>query len=295
MIAHEPILKDSSLNTQLFENGYVIMPFLNGDEVDRLRKEFYRIHEASEVSGGLYVTSTRKDSEAIERANSAVKSAFSRAISQHIANGKTLGGTYISKPANETEPLHPHQDWNIVDETKYRSFTIWVPLQDVDDSNGSMYVLPGSHEWIRGYRHLTIPCVYGQIYDVVWEQMTPVHLKAGEALIFDHSLVHASKPNRSDSLRIAATHSLLSSESEMRFYWNNNGTVEEYECTNEYYITEEAKSGPGSLPKIKDVDFEIRQVDEIEFYKLAGVDYQMANEEIATKYDIWNRIKRLFS
>lgn len=294
MLDHEPIILDPSLNEQLFKDGYVTMPLLNSEEVDQLKKEFYKTHSQGEVSG-LYVTSTSKDPDTIETANRAIKKAFKRAIELNFKNINALGGTFITKPANEDQPLHPHQDWNIVDETKFRSFTIWVPLQDVNDANGCMYVLPRSHEWIRGYRHVTIPCVYGRIYDQVWEQMMPIHLKAGQALIFDHALVHASKPNRSDQIRIAATHSMLSKNAEMRFYWNNNGTVEEFECHNEYYITEEAKHGPSDLPKIKDVDFEIRQVDENEFYELAAIKKPSNTDTESESGGLWNKVKELLS
>jgi len=132
-----------------------------------------------------------------------------------------------------------------------------------------MYVLPGSHEYVRGYRHVTIPSVFGQIYDSVWEHMVPIHLKAGEAIIFDHALGHASKPNGSDRVRIAATHSLLSPNFELRFYWNNNGTVEEYEGESDFYNTKEAKSGPGRLKKIRDLDFTPHQLAEKRFITLA--------------------------
>ena len=122
----------------------------------------------------------------------------------------------------------------------------------------------------QGYRHVTIPNIYGHIYDLVWAAMTPVHLKAGEAIIFDHAIGHGSKPNRSERIRIAATHSLLSPNAEMRFYWNNNGTVEEYEGENYFYITEEAKVGPGNLKKLRDVDFKVDQLNREEFNTLVG-------------------------
>jgi hypothetical protein len=143
-----------------------------------------------------------------------------------------------------------------------------------------MYVLPYSHEYVRGYRHVTIPSVFGHIYDVVWKNMTPVHLKAGEAIVFDHAIGHASKPNTTDQLRIAATHSLISPNAEMRFYWNNNGTVEEYLGENDYYNTESARSGPGHLKKIRDLDFAIHQLDEQEFYNLAGIDSPIEGSEV---------------
>ena len=269
MINHPPFLKNAELNRKLLEDGYVTLPFLRQTEIDELVKLFYQYHTDDEVSG-LYVTASHKNDETIRLISDSIKSTFERAILENIANGATLGGTFISKPAHQTEALEPHQDWSIVDESKYRSFTIWVPLSDVDEASGCMYVLPGSHNKMRGYRHLTIPSIFGQIYTHVWQHMKPVCLKAGEAIIFDHALGHASRPNKSDKTRIAATHSLLSDNAEMRFYWNNAGVVEEYLGESDFYNTEEAKSGPGRLSKIRDLDFKMEQLNPLTLTRLYG-------------------------
>ncbi|MBL4586932.1 MAG: phytanoyl-CoA dioxygenase family protein [Flavobacteriales bacterium] len=292
---HEPILKDKELNRKLFDDGFVTLPFLNPNEVKLLKELFIQHHTESEVIGnGLYVTAARKNTETVHSVSDGIKEIFARSISQHIENGQTLGGTFITKPANESEPLQPHQDWSIVDESRFRSFTIWVPLNDVEDENGSMYVLPKSHEFIRGYRHVTIPSVCGLIYDHTWKHLKPMHLKSGEALIFDHALIHASKPNCSDKIWIAATHSLLSVDAAMRFYWNNNGTVEEFEGEKYFYNTEEAKIGPGHLTKIKALDFEMIQLDRKEFNNLAGVEKEPIRPEPASIQKNGRWLKRLF-
>lgn len=268
MVNHEPILRDEKLNHNLFEEGYVTLPFLNSEEIEQLKAVFWKYHKPEEVNQGLFVSAHYKSDDSIHAMSDEIRAVFNRAIDEHVENGMTLGGTFISKPANQTEPLQPHQDWSIVDESRFRSFTIWVPLEDVDDTNGCMYVLPKSNNYIRGYRHLTIPSVFGQIYDLVWKYMIPVPLNAGEAIIFDHALGHASKPNSTNSVRIAATHSLISRNPEKRFYFNNEGVVEEYVGEDDIYNTPEAKVGPGHLTKIRDLDFEIHQLDEKDLLRL---------------------------
>lgn len=270
MFNHEPIFRDEALNDKLFTEGYITLPFLNVTEVKALKEVFWKYHNQEEVEG-LYVSAHYKTDESIHAMSDEIRAIFARAIEEHVENGMTLGGTFISKPANQIDPLEPHQDWSIVDESRFRSFTIWVPLDDVDDKNGCMYVLPKSHEYIRGYRHLTIPSVFGPIYETVWKYMLPVPLKAGEAIVFDHALGHASKPNSSNAVRIAATHSLISNNPEKRFYFNNNGVVEEYVGEDDFYNTPEAKVGPGHLTKIRDLNFEMKQLDEDRFLNLVGV------------------------
>ncbi|MFT5801439.1 MAG: hypothetical protein ACI956_001247 [Nonlabens sp.] len=294
MTHHEPILRDKELNRRLFEDGYVTFPYLNNEEVQALKNLFWENHSEEEVEG-LYVSSHYKNKETVKYLSDSIHSIFKSANERYVENGMTLGGTFISKPGNQTEVLHPHQDWSIVDESRFRSFTIWVPLSDVDESSGCMYVLPGSNNTMRGYRHVTIPSLFGQIYDTVWPHMKSIRLKAGEAIIFDHAIGHASKPNTSDHVRIAATHSLISKDPDMRFYWNNNGTVEEFVGENEYYNTEFAKTGPGHLEKIRDLDFEIHQLSKEEFYKLAGVDSPQPQKELSNVRGVMNWIKKTFN
>ena len=265
MIDHEPIFRDRELNRRLFVEGYITLPFLNENEIDRLKQIFKNYHPEVESAEGLHISSHIQGDDQIQQVSDEIQSVFNRAIDQHIENGMTLGGTFISKPPHQTEPLQPHQDWSIVDESRFRSFTIWVPLDDVNEENGCMYVLPGSHEYARGYRHISIDSIYGQIYETVWQHMIPIHLKAGEAIVFDHALGHASKPNTTSEVRIAATHSLISENPEMRFYWNNHGVVEEYIGENDFYNTPEAKTGPISLSKIRNLDFELYQFSEQSF------------------------------
>lgn len=271
MIDHKPFFKDKTLNKALFEEGYVTLPFLDQSEVEQLKELFWKFHQDSEIEG-LHVSAHLKDNDSVQSISDGIQAVFKRAIDEHIENGMTVGGTFITKAANQTECLEPHQDWSIVDESRFRSYTIWVPLEDTTDDNGCMYVLPKSHEYVRGYRHLTVASVFGQIYEVIWKHMTPVHLKAGEAVVFDHALGHASKPNLTDKPRIAATHSLISEDPELRFYWNNNGVVEEYIGEKDFYNTEEAQKGPGRLKKIRDLEFQMHQLTQQEFYTLAGIE-----------------------
>ena len=269
MLPQVSIVKDETLNKQLFEKGYMVLPFLNHAEVQQLRDIYFSYHPDASVQG-FYVSSHVKPWDELMEISDKIKDIVAPKIDAHFQNVQKIGGTFIVKAPDEKNILHPHQDWRIVDEDHFRSFTIWIALQDTTDENGALYVLPGSHEWIRGYRHITIPSVYGKIYDLTWEYMFPLHLKAGEAVVFDHALVHASKPNISKELRIAATNTIMSEGATFRICCNNTGVVEEYECPPGFYIKPESRTAPFDLPKIRDTEFEMLQLDEEAFLKFVA-------------------------
>jgi ectoine hydroxylase-related dioxygenase (phytanoyl-CoA dioxygenase family) len=94
-----------------------------------------------------------------------------------------------------------HQDMTLVDETEFTGINIWCPLIDLTKTNGVLYVLPGSHRLFPTYRGSSIPNIYENVYDVIENYMIPKFLKAGEAIIFDQSIIHYSPPNVSNEIR----------------------------------------------------------------------------------------------
>ena len=90
----------------------------------------------------------------------------------------------------------------LLDESVYTGFNIWCPLVDLHPDNGPLYVLPGSHRIVPTLRGSTIPAIYEETHEEILSLMTPVYIKAGTAIIFDQSIIHASPPNHSNQLRV---------------------------------------------------------------------------------------------
>lgn len=279
MTTHRHILKDGLLDARLRRDGYVTVPFLDAAGIKSLTDVFDGIDR-----GGIdhfYATAHATDLTFRKNMSEAIRDAFARSVDSYFIDCKPLGGSFVVKPPGEKHLLQPHQDWNIVDETRFRSFNIWVPLVDLDENNGAILVMPGSHLWVGGYRHAGIPCAYGQIHPLLLEHMPALHLKAGEALIYDHAMLHASHANHSDGFRIACACGIIPEEAGMRFYWNNAGMVEEYESSPEFFMTENVFTGPHGLKKIRDIDFDFPQVDEDSFYSLSKIERPAKPEEPA--------------
>lgn len=94
-----------------------------------------------------------------------------------------------------------HQDLGYVAiEPMLRTVTVWVALDDVDESNGCVWVQPGSHHGgLQSHQkvhaetwHLTVPVSGNGI---------PVRLKAGEAVAFTGLTLHRSLANSANAPR----------------------------------------------------------------------------------------------
>jgi hypothetical protein len=195
------ILKEEQLDKQLLEKGYVIVPFLDVVEVSALVNFYYENHSRQQT--GMYATAHVPDIDFRIKMNNLIKKVFARAIEQYFVNYTALGGSFIAKGKGAVGKLHPHQDWNIVDEENFRSFNIWLPLVDLHENNGALSIIPYSHTWLTTYRSANITGAYSHVNDLLLDKMVPLYMKAGEALIYDHRLLHASGENTTDEIRLA--------------------------------------------------------------------------------------------
>ena len=120
------------------------------------------------------------------------------------------GSNFFIKPPRSSSTVGWHQDtyyWPL--EPKI-SATVWLALEDVDEENGAMRVIPGSHKagLLKHARSsdtdsvLTLECEGGQYRE---DLAVSFRLKAGQISIHDDKLVHGSPANHSDRRRAGLT------------------------------------------------------------------------------------------
>ncbi|MCZ2393081.1 MAG: phytanoyl-CoA dioxygenase family protein [Chitinophagales bacterium] len=244
------ILKEQNFDKQLLEKGYVIVPFLDEQTVSELKTFYYENHPQGHE--GMYATAHVSDISFRIKMNDFIKEKFQKSIDQYFQNCNPLGGSYIAKAKGGNGALVPHQDWNIVDETVYRSFNIWVPLVDLNENNGALMIEPGSHLWDFNYRSANIPFAYPEKEESLWKNMLSLRMKAGESLIYDHRLIHASPENHTDEIRLACVYGIIPEGAQMYYYHKNeHGDIEEYESNTDFFLYGNIFEGPKGLKREK--------------------------------------------
>lgn len=110
-------------------------------------------------------------------------------------------------PHNDTEtPWHQDEAyWDV--HLSYQSVATWLPLDDVDEENGCLWYVPGSHRGpIHRHRHLGgDPSVHVLEVDepVDTTGAVPVPLSAGGLVMHHPRSLHYAGPNRTPALRRA--------------------------------------------------------------------------------------------
>ncbi|GGA07130.1 hypothetical protein GCM10010923_16410 [Blastomonas marina] len=238
------ILRDPTLQEALDRDGYVAVPLLEPREVSGLLTALAGLAPADEWtpdgSGpamNSYHCSFLDTGKAYKRAAFELLSkAFAEAIARHLADFRPLSANFYVKPTGQGR-IPVHQNWPVLDSLDATSVTMWCPLVDVDATNGTLHVVPGSHKLvphIEGPGSLSFFSAYRDDLD---DQLVPLAASAGHGFIFDDSLVHGSPENHGPDPRIAVQITCVPAAAEPVFYFNSGD--EEFELVDadsEFYL-----------------------------------------------------------
>jgi hypothetical protein len=193
------VFKDPALQNDFEKHGFVILPFYNPAEIAFLLNLYRGLHPVDEK--GFFPSTFSKDKNYRNKANEEIQRVGSRSINEYLTDIKVVCGSFIVKSPGPESVMDVHQDMTLVDESEFTGINIWCPLVNLTKTNGVLYVLPESHRLFPTYRGSSIPNIYENVYDEIKKYMVPKYLKAGEAVIFDQSIIHYSPPNLSGEIR----------------------------------------------------------------------------------------------
>jgi ectoine hydroxylase-related dioxygenase (phytanoyl-CoA dioxygenase family) len=262
------VFNDEKLQQQFDKNGYIVVPFLSSEEVTRLQNLYEEVSPKIPVS--FHSTSFSNDDSLKQKINNEVEKIYSAKAEVLFRDIKELGSSFLTKPTGINGTMPVHQDWTVVDEKKFYSVTAWVPLQDVNENNGAIKVLPGSHRFSKTLRSPNIPNEFDGLSEVISKQMKTLNMKAGEAFIFNHALLHASWLNQSASPRVAVTYGLIPIEAKLYLYLKNeNGKLEKYSMPDDMFSKyTNIGATPACGEKIDEFDYEIKPVNEFQLKQM---------------------------
>ena len=94
---------------------------------------------------------------------------------------------YAAKQPNEGHGAMPfHQDITFAPSSGRPGTTLWVPLVDVEETNGCLWIVPGSHSFNRGPRAPASPFLAAAwLTDLREPHARPLPMRAGQAMVMD--------------------------------------------------------------------------------------------------------------
>lgn len=182
-----------------------------------------------------------------------IKNILTPALNNLLSNYVGVWGNFMIK-APKSQNMELHADWSYVSEPKAISLNVWMPLQDTSIKNGTLWVVPCSHNVIKSIRGINLPRFYFKQNDLLKGNYgIPLNCKKGEAIIYDHRLIHYSYPNFSNFKRLAATLIMTPKNEPIFYYWfeKNTNKIEKYLVKNMSFFLE---TGFDNKPKEEPIE-----------------------------------------
>lgn len=278
------IFKDDNLQNSFLCKGYVRVPILSESQVLYILEELSKMHPDDNFTpgnpdslnspyGNTYHCSFL-DSNLTYKRNVSIllKEIFTPFVNQYLVGYDILACNFYVKPSG-TGKLPIHQNWPTISDINDTTVTIWCPLVDVNESNGSIQIVEGSHKILP---HIEAPrsAAYFSNFTqaLIDKYLKPVSMKAGESLIFDDALIHGSPNNNSEQPRIAIQIECIPSDATPVFFFKEN--EERFEliyADTEFYLKNHMSDLCSRQPYWKSIGYvknQNRMITEEEFAKL---------------------------
>lgn len=145
-----------------------------------------------------------------ERVHNLIKEKLTNFVTHFFPHYDLILGNFMIKNSSEDSAVPLHSDWSYIDESKYSSYSIWIPLCDLNEDNGGFGVVPFSHKIVPEKRGPNIDVTLGRSNEEIIENYgKQLKLKSGEILVYNHKLLHFSGVNRSLNTRVAINVSIV--------------------------------------------------------------------------------------
>jgi hypothetical protein len=199
------ILHDPILNQTLQETGFVVVDFFDPTQLSavfekvstQINTEKFAANNHLDIDVSFHCTYLDPDKAYKLLIWKELNELIAPFLTAYFQDYKTIQANLFNK-APGTGFIAPHQNLTTVDEDTYTSVSIWIPLQDTTEHNGTLHFMPRSHGKFERFRNSNIHWApMDAAADINAYHMVPVSLKVGQALIFDDSIVHASPDNLS--------------------------------------------------------------------------------------------------
>jgi len=258
--------KADALQAQFEKYGYIIVRnFLTKEEIDGLWT-VYDDNQKVVTDRSFYISQWSDNKEMKFKINDAVQKVLVPKAQQYLNNYDPVFAVFGVKHPQPDSAMYLHGDWTHVDETKFRTVNVWCPLQEITPTNGAVCLLKGSNRLFNYIRGAAIPDTFHHIGEKnLMPYLDDIYLNAGDALMWDHTIIHGSRTNTSDSPRVAAIVNMRPAESTFYLYFanppENPKTIEVYAPPSDFFLTNDSANNPELVKQSSTFIEEIPYVD----------------------------------
>jgi len=209
--------RNTELNQHFHQNGYVKIESIPSEILEQLQA-FYKAHHPKNIDG-FHTTHFSTDKEYKKLVNDGLIEILTPVIDDLLAGYTPAFANFMVKTGGGNNPMPLHADWTYVQEPENISISMWIPLVDTITQNGCLGVIPYSQHLSQNIRGPKITQVLPPYDAMLIQRMGKlIPIKAGQAILYDHRLLHYSTANNTNAARPALNVSIVPKSTEIIHY-----------------------------------------------------------------------------
>ncbi len=242
-------LNDAVLEQQLETEGYILLRnVISPQQVKQLKKLYESLHVNKHDTNDMWNSLYNLPKGEGMKASDIIQPLVLPYIESLFKSLKVMMYTYMVKNPVENTFCKLHRDYSSFDEEVFEYRNAWIPLLEVNETNGALLVVPNSHRVFDYCLPMFSEWPYENMLPQLMKKTKVVHAQPGDLVIYKDRTLHGSEQNRSDATRPVLHFGLLHPDAELNYHHLNRNTneVEIYPVNVDFYFEknyEEALKG----------------------------------------------------
>jgi hypothetical protein len=300
----QTIFLDTVKQNEFQKNGFVKIRLLDDQQIEQLSKH-YKDHQ-HKTDDLFHISLDQPDPQKTQNISALIEKEVAKSLDSHFIDYQIFTSSYVVKEPGKKNIVPPHQDWSFVDESVNYSVTCWTPLIDVNQKNGALAIIKGTQNVFTTLRSSPSPESKSILSDHVFTLfpfVETIDLKAGESLVFDNRLIHASTPNLSEHSRVAVGIGLTGKEASLKHYFEDPSSdkqlILEYDVDRDFFYKWNNKKLShlfNTNTSIDDYNVHKRLVNTMESYTKKEIENKITPlPGVIYNHDLMNHLSQLFN
>jgi hypothetical protein len=208
---------DPTLQAAFERDGYVILDAVAPDRAEQLRRAANAAVDKAlpinDPQGALYGTLF----DGVRRkAGEELAHRVLHPLLRDLLDGYRFEGGYILAKPPGAGRLDAHQHQPVTSDIYEPAVHCWLTIDDAGPTTGGLRLVPGSHRLTRHVQSFETASYFSTFCETLEQSyMRSLDLRAGQAVIFERSLLHGSSPNDSAEPRLRILGTAIPSESQL--------------------------------------------------------------------------------
>lgn len=197
------VLTNPDRDRELDDRAFVQIPLLDAATVQRLKEGYWSLAPSGE--DGIRLEFLRSDRSIVAAMHELAMDIAGDAITGLFHRHYPVYASFVVKHPGADSDLYLHRDLAVDDERQRRTYAVWIALDDTspEHDNGVLGFLPGSERFRYGGYGPNATVYWDPYHRWLYSRLRPVTATAGDALVYDGRMLHASDLNRTNAPRMA--------------------------------------------------------------------------------------------